>query len=64
MKKGSYTIEAAILVPFLMMIMAGAVTCGVDLYTDIAKQKEQEEADFWAVDKFYMVQGIKEVLDD
>lgn len=62
MRKGSYTIEAAILVPLLILVMARAVISAAELYKEIERQ--EAVADFWAVDRFYMVQGVKEVLND
>lgn len=48
--------------PLLVLIMARAVIYAAELYTEIARQ--EAAADFWAVDKFYIAQGVKEVLDD
>ena len=48
--KGSYTIEAAILVPFFLFIMAGTIQSGILLYTQIREQDEVSVIeDVWAV---------------
>ena len=63
--KGSYTIEAAILVPFFLFIMAGTIQSGIQLYTQI---REQDEAsvikDVWAVSDFYKCSTVGEWLED
>lgn len=60
--KGSYTVEAAIIVPIMIWTMAIAMCTGITMYQEI--QSEHEEAyiqDLWAVEAFYKYQVLKEV---
>ena len=63
--KGSYTIEAAILVPFFLFIMAGTIQSGILLYTQIREQDETcAIEDVWAVSDFYKCKTAGEWLTD
>lgn len=65
MCKGSYTVEASILIPLLILVMSGGIKSGVDLYQEIKQEEElQDLKELWAVDRFYFVQGITEVIND
>lgn len=63
--KGSYTVEAAFIVPLLIGVMAFAMRLGIALYLEIKNEKEGEAvADMWEVEEFYKYQMIKEVTDE
>lgn len=36
--KGVYTIEAAVLIPLVLSIMAAAIGLGIELYTEVASE--------------------------
>ena len=60
--KGSYTVEAAIIVPIMIWTMAIAMCTGITMWQQI--QNEHEEAqiqELWAVEAFYKYQVLKEV---
>lgn len=63
--KGSFTVEAAVWIPMLIMIYATVIKTGINLYIEIREQKEQEaQKDMWLVDDFYKYQLVKEVMHD
>lgn len=65
MVKGSFTVEAAVLVPMLVMMYVLMINTGFNMYVEIREQKEQEaQLDMWMVDDFYKYQILKEVLHD
>lgn len=65
MKKGSFTLEAAVLVPMLVMMYVLMINTGIKMYAEIREQKEQEaQAGMWMVDDFYKYQILKEVVHD
>mgnify|MGYP002728131694 FL=1 len=52
--KGSYTIEAAIIVPIFIFLLAIGMRAGLILYDEIRLEREQEILDgLWLVDDFY-----------
>lgn len=62
--KGSYTVEAAVLVPILIGTMAFAMCMGISLLEDIRGEHEEQKIEtMWAVDEFYNYQVLKEVTD-
>lgn len=62
-KKGSFTVEMSLLVPVLLFIMAHCIYTGIAFFQDI-KMKESPDTAFWAVEGFYLDQGIGEVFTD
>lgn len=63
--KGSFTLEAAVLVPMLIAMYVLMINTGFDMYVEIQEEKEQEaQADLWMVDDFYRYQILKEVIND
>ena len=65
MLKGSFTVEASVLVPMLLIIYVLIINTGIYMYTEIREQKEQEaQADIWMVDDFYKYQLMKGMLYD
>lgn len=63
--RASYTIEAALLIPLFLMMMAVAMETGIRLYEETACVKEQEGlADIWAVEDFYRFSLMKEVTGE
>lgn len=65
MCRGSYTVEAALLIPLLILLMTGGIRVAIELYQEIKTEEALEDlTEFWAVDDFYFQQGIMEVIDD
>lgn len=61
--KGSYTVEAAIIIPLFLFMMAGAMKVGLDLYTETKCAAEQEALEnLWEVETFYLLQNGKGIL--
>ena len=62
--KGSYTVEAAVLVPLLIWTMVTAMCIGINLLKEVRSEHEEEQiAELWAVDSFYRYQVLKEVTE-
>ena len=62
--RGSYTVEAAVLVPLLIWTMATAMCIGINLLKEVRSEHEEEQiAELWAVDSFYRYQVLKEVTE-
>jgi hypothetical protein len=54
MKKGSYTVEAAIVVPLLLFVFVAAMNIAINLYQEIREgQPEYFSEELWVVDTFY-----------
>ena len=54
MLKGSFTVEASVLVPMLLIIYVLIINTGLYMYTEIREQQEQEaQSDIWVIDDFY-----------
>lgn len=65
MRKGSYTIEASLMIPLLLFTMAIGMKAGLVLYTEIATAQEQEKNhELWGTEDFYKSYWMKEVLND
>ena len=62
--KGSYTIEAAILMPILCMIFLLMILTAYQLYEEIYAQASAKDKPVRAVTYFYISQEVGEVLDD
>lgn len=64
-RRGSYTVEAAIWVPILVIMFAVGIHIGLNLYEEIGNQKEQQiVVELWEVKDFYKNQWIGEWTDD
>lgn len=62
--KGSYTIEAAIIVPIFIFLLAIGMRAGLILYDEIRQEREQEILDgLWLVDDFYRFKCMGELTD-
>ena len=60
--RGSYTVEAALIVPILIWTMMAAMCTGIELLKEVrAEHEEKQIEDLWAVDSFYRYQVLKEV---
>lgn len=60
--KGSYTVEAALIVPILIWTMAIAMCTGMELLKEVRGEHEEKQIeDMWAIDSFYKYQTLKEV---
>jgi hypothetical protein len=63
--KASYTVEAAVIVPMLIGIMALAMRVSILLYIEIRDEKEEEAVcNMWEVEEFYKYQIAEEVTND
>lgn len=68
-KKGSFTIEAAIIVPFTLFLMLTVLQMGISFYQEACLRKRSAKWDsFHAVSMFYKGQMLeefeKEFLED
>ena len=62
--KGGYTVEAAIIVPIFIFILAIGIKAGLILYSEIKQQQEQQILEeMWLVDDFYRYKSAGEILD-
>ena len=62
--KGSYTIEAAIIVPTFIFLLAIGMRAGLILYGEIRQEREQEIlGGLWLVDDFYRFKCMGELTD-
>ena len=60
--RGSYTVEAAIIVPIMIWTMAIAMCTGITMHQEIQCEHEETQIqDLWAVETFYKYQVLKEV---
>ena len=65
MLKGSFTVEASVLVPMLLVIYVLIINTGLYMYNEIREQQEQEaQSDIWVIDDFYKYQLMKGMLYD
>ncbi|MCC8168656.1 MAG: hypothetical protein LIO37_04875 [Clostridiales bacterium] len=63
MRKGVYTIEAAIWTSMLLMIFMVGIQCGLDLYSEIAEAEVSESVqEYWAVNSFYYKSLIADII--
>lgn len=61
--KASYTVEASIIVPILLVCAAITMKMGIVLYQEIQSAHEDEvEANNWLVDDFYNFQNIGDAV--
>lgn len=64
-KKGSFTIEASILIPFILFLMMTVLRIGIEFYWEsAAKNQIQEEVSFDAVSMFYRLQTLEELEEE
>ena len=62
--KGSYTIEAAIIVPIFIFLLAIGMRAGLILYDEIRQEREQEILDgLGLVDDIYRFKCMGELTD-
>ena len=65
MLKGSFTVEASVLVPMLIFMYLLMINTGIHYYVEIREQKEQEaQEDVWVVEEFYKYQLLKGEVHD
>jgi hypothetical protein len=59
-RKASFTVEASILVPVLLLAMALAMKIGLFLYGEMKEQQESQRVEaLWEVEDFYTNEQIK-----
>lgn len=64
-KKGSYTIEAAILIPIYLLALGTILHIAFSLYGQIKEQREENTAaTYWAVKDFYRLEGMEDWIED
>ena len=57
--KGSYTIEASIIVPMFLFTVATGMKISMSLYNELKKEKEYEITENMDIlDKFYAIENI------
>lgn len=62
--KGSYTVEAAVVVPILIWTMATGIGIGIDLLKEVRSQQEGQQVEqMWEVERFYTYQALKGVTE-
>jgi hypothetical protein len=62
--KASYTVEAAVIVPLAIAVMALAMRIGILLCQEVKAEKEAEAlTQMWEVGEFYRYQAVGEVTD-
>lgn len=61
-QRGSFTVEAAILLPFFLLMLSGTIEMGIDLYQEAIIEAQKETEGYWAVEDFYKYQVIKEAI--
>lgn len=61
--KGSYTVEASLIVPLLLGVFAYAMKTGIAMYEEVQKQEVSSE-ELCEVKEFYRYQVMGEILDD
>jgi hypothetical protein len=62
--KASYTVEAAVIVPVMIAVMALAMRIGILLCQEVKAEKEAESLEqMWDVEEFYRYQTIGEVAN-
>ncbi len=63
--RASYTVEAAVIVPFFLLIMVATIQIAIDYHEEIeqvAKNQEERE-EFSAVRVFYRIENGKELWE-
>jgi hypothetical protein len=62
--KASYTVEAAVIIPIAIAVMALAMRIGILLCQEVKTEKEEESlTQMWEVEEFYRYQTVREVTD-
>lgn len=65
MQKGSFTVEASILMPFIMLLMVNVLQIGIVFYQESVNRTINEKlANMNAVSTFYQLQILKEVEEE
>lgn len=64
-KKGSFTIEASIIIPFVLCIMVYVLQMGIQFYQESIERECMEGVEKWdAVSTFYRIQMLKEMEEE
>lgn len=63
--KGSFTIEASIIIPTFIIILAIGMKMAILLYQEITTEYEQQIVEeMWLVDDFYKYEIVEEVINE
>ena len=60
-RQASFTVEAAFLLPMLLLMLSGIVEMGIDFYQEAIQELRCTEK-YWAVEDFYKYQLVEEVI--
>ncbi len=64
-EKGSFTIEASIIIPFVLCLMVYVLQTGIQFYQESKERQSIVEMENWdAVSAFYKVQMFKELEEE
>jgi len=64
-KKGSFTIEAAVIIPFLLFLMISVLQMGISFYQESSMRTSLIQlSGFDAVSMFYRIQIISEIGEE
>lgn len=61
--KAGYTLEASILVPVMLWVLALVMQMGISMYEEVQEQQETEVS-LWEVKEFYVYQSVGEIIND
>ena len=63
--KGSFTVEASIIVPLFLIMLGAGMKLTLTLYQEIVKSNEQDVLeDMWVVDDFYRIKIVDGLVDE
>lgn len=65
LRRGVYTVEASILIPILLFVIATGMRMGIALYQEIGEGTEADKVvEQWSVGDFYKSHWIGEVIHE
>lgn len=62
--KGSYTVEAAYIVPLYLLVLVLAIKIGISSYNEARDRECLLAEGKWEVSEFYKIQMIEEVISE
>lgn len=64
-RRGSFTVEAAIIIPLFMIFIAMGMKTGIECYKEIGGEAEEKALDgMWVVDDFYTIRTLSNSVDE